>query len=454
MKKLEGNKHINYSAEDIRRYLKGELSPSERHQLEKAALDDPFLADAIEGYSAANVPINKDIEELRERLLGRKESAKVIPLPGAGSSNRFPWLRVAVMLVLLASAGWMVYILAFNEPKENIAKTTTPPTRDTKPTETIQQSTSDTSFLNNTQSAETTDKGTATITRDATRREPVEATIEPSAPAVASSPVQSGAEHVEPQVRKDSISQGTQDDLVVVATPVQRERELMQRKAALETDKQKAAAKKRASDEELSGYMSSMNVFYGRVTDAQNNALPFANITNVKDNVGTYTDAKGNFPLPSPASILDVQIRSLGYENARIALKDDVTTNHVSLREDKSITAEILDTVKRNLSRARSNTMRFEEPEPADGWDYYDTYIVNNINIPDDFKMKPNSRTMGMVELSFEVNDAGEPVNIVVERSLCERCDKEAIRLITEGPKWKKSKGRTMVMVPFTTLPK
>src|SRR5690606_792439 len=167
MKKLEGNKHINYSAEDIRRYLKGELSPSERHQLEKAALDDPFLADAIEGYSAANVPINKDIEELRERLLGRKESAKVIPLPGAGSSNRFPWLRVAVMLVLLASAGWMVYILAFNEPKENIAKTTTPPTRDTKPTETIQQSTSDTSFLYNTQSAAITENGTATITRTA-----------------------------------------------------------------------------------------------------------------------------------------------------------------------------------------------------------------------------------------------------------------------------------------------
>src|SRR5690606_18415170 len=252
------------------------------------------------------------------------------------------------------------------------ANTTTPPMRDANPSKTIQQSTSDTSFLNNTQINESADKGTVTTSRDAVRREPVAVTTEePSAPAIASSPVETGAERIEPPVKYDTDSAGIQGDLVVVASPVQRERELMQRKAALETDKQKAAAKKRASDEELSGYMSSMNVFYGRVTDAQNNALPFANITNVKDNVGTYTDAKGNFTLLSPASILDVQIRSLGYENARIALKDDVTTNHVSLREDKSITAEILDTVKRNLSRARSNTMRFEEPEPADGWDYY-----------------------------------------------------------------------------------
>ena len=34
---------------DIEKYLKGELSPAERHRLEKLALDDPFLAEALEG---------------------------------------------------------------------------------------------------------------------------------------------------------------------------------------------------------------------------------------------------------------------------------------------------------------------------------------------------------------------------------------------------------------------
>ena len=38
-----------YSATDIQKYLKGELSAREMHELEKAALEDPFLADALEG---------------------------------------------------------------------------------------------------------------------------------------------------------------------------------------------------------------------------------------------------------------------------------------------------------------------------------------------------------------------------------------------------------------------
>jgi hypothetical protein len=40
------------------------------------------------------------------------------------------------------------------------------------------------------------------------------------------------------------------------------------------------------------------------------------------------------------------------------------------------------------------------------------------------------------------VNDVGEPVNIKVEKSLCAQCDDEAIRLLKQGPKWKKKKNK------------
>ena len=42
--------HKIYSAADIERYYNGLMSASERHALEKAALEDPFLSDAFEGY--------------------------------------------------------------------------------------------------------------------------------------------------------------------------------------------------------------------------------------------------------------------------------------------------------------------------------------------------------------------------------------------------------------------
>ena len=46
----------------------------------------------------------------------------------------------------------------------------------------------------------------------------------------------------------------------------------------------------------------------------------------------------------------------------------------------------------------------------------------------------------GEVKLSFDINDAGQAVNIEVEKSLCPECDKEAIRLLKEGPKLVKKK--------------
>jgi hypothetical protein len=93
--------------------------------------------------------------------------------------------------------------------------------------------------------------------------------------------------------------------------------------------------------------------------------------------------------------------------------------------------------------------MTVEEPEPADGWYNYDTYIANNIKIPDNIKIKNSPASE--VELSFDVNKEGDPVNIKVEKSVCKECDAEAIRLLKDGPKWKKKKKnrRAQVAVSF-----
>ena len=191
------------------------------------------------------------------------------------------------------------------------------------------------------------------------------------------------------------------------------------------------------------------NVFRGKITDAQNNPLPFANITNSRDNVGTYSDAQGNFVLTSPDSIMDVQVRSLGFENNNVQLQNNLPTNKVILKDDRSLTEVVISNKKIN-SRLRDGNMVLEEPEPADGWNNYDTYLANNLNVPENYKNKQSAG--GEVELSFEVNQLGEPVNIKVVKSLCEVCDKEAIRLLKEGPKWKRKakKGRrTTVTIPF-----
>ncbi len=60
-----------YNIIKIQRYLAGQLSPQEMHELEREALDDPFLADAIEGYGMQNQVNHGQLSLLQQRLAQR-----------------------------------------------------------------------------------------------------------------------------------------------------------------------------------------------------------------------------------------------------------------------------------------------------------------------------------------------------------------------------------------------
>jgi hypothetical protein len=215
-------------------------------------------------------------------------------------------------------------------------------------------------------------------------------------------------------------------------------------------EKNRNAAASRKVDEQY--YRNQTNVFRGRVTDANNVGVPFANVTNVEDKAGTYADANGYFNLTSPDTVLIVQVRSIGFENNQTQLRNAAPTNQVVLQDDRrSLSEVVISNQKPNVAaRNRDANKTLQEPEPADGWDNYNAYAANNLEIPEDLKSK--QKNAGAVEVSFEVDKNGEPVNIKVEKSLCPKCDEEAKRLIKEGPKWRRAaskKGRTTVTINF-----
>jgi TonB family protein len=193
---------------------------------------------------------------------------------------------------------------------------------------------------------------------------------------------------------------------------------------------------------------SRLNIFKGRVTDAFNNGIPFANVTISDVNVGTYADAKGYFNLVAPDTTLDVSLRAVGFNNSQMRLRNSLPTNEVVLQEDRSLNAIVMNNNKPNASRSRSSTMVLTEPEPSDGWENYDSYLANNLVVPEESERQQKK---GEVEVAFEVNSKGEPVNIKVTKSLCKECDEEAIRLVKDGPRWKKKnkKEKAKVTVSF-----
>src|SRR3982750_3773147 len=94
----------SFTASDIERYHKGQMPPAERHALEKAALDDPFLADAIEGFTYSATP-TEDLAKLQERLEEKTGSKKVVPF----FQQLYAWVRIASLFFILAGAGWFLY---------------------------------------------------------------------------------------------------------------------------------------------------------------------------------------------------------------------------------------------------------------------------------------------------------------------------------------------------------
>ncbi|WP_207421778.1 energy transducer TonB [Desertivirga brevis] len=86
----------------IEQYLQGKLDEKKMHELERQALNDPFLADALEGYSKTDASIGPNLsllqKQLEERIAVQQEQK---------NSFHFGWQRISV-----AAAACLLFISA------------------------------------------------------------------------------------------------------------------------------------------------------------------------------------------------------------------------------------------------------------------------------------------------------------------------------------------------------
>jgi hypothetical protein len=93
----------------IQQYLEGQLSPQQMHDLERAAMDDPMLNDALEGYSIVNGINHKKLSLLQQRL-----SDRIVDKHTEKNTFYFTGQRLAiasiagVMLIVLCTLIWMM----------------------------------------------------------------------------------------------------------------------------------------------------------------------------------------------------------------------------------------------------------------------------------------------------------------------------------------------------------
>ncbi|KIC93155.1 energy transducer TonB [Flavihumibacter solisilvae] len=110
----EERKHTNtYSAADIEKYWTGKLTPAEMHAMEKAALDDPFLADAMDGYSGLSGGIQSDLKELQYRLETRTRPGRNLVI--------LNWWKLAGAAIIVVSLGALAYLLLNRQGESRLA---------------------------------------------------------------------------------------------------------------------------------------------------------------------------------------------------------------------------------------------------------------------------------------------------------------------------------------------
>jgi Gram-negative bacterial TonB protein C-terminal len=446
-------KNINYTAGDIEQYLAGNLSSGEMHAMEKAALDDPFLAEAMEGYGAMkDTEWNNELVALRQQITSKGAVAKVIPLHKS-KNNR--WKAVAAIFILGAGIT-LTFILnkdkteKINNPQ--IAQNINTGKQDSLSEQVNEVPVSVTASLNPTASSTKEDvKANAEliVLTKTDKKADAQYIPDPGAPqlkpasqyAAGTASDNTKVNAAAPEANKPVITT-TGDNTKFAeesiagnsnqATKANNDAEVLNR--------QKNQATGNARKETALN-----NFFTAQVVAADNTPLPFTNISIKKENFGTYADAKGMVRLVSTDSILNIEVKSVGYLPKVFTLRNNQPQTRIVLQEevfalkDKTVIENADISNKQKSRRATLLTDSAVNVEPADGWENYNTYVANNFEIPVE-KLKSNFH--GEVEISFDVKANGTISNIRVNKSLGAEYDEAAKRLIMEGPQWKVKKGR------------
>jgi hypothetical protein len=470
------DKHMPlYSSSDIERYLSGELSDPEMHAMERAALDDPFLADALEGMIMhQNLPgqpsFRQDMASLEkrldERVAGRK--GRVIPLA----------MRYAAAVILLLGVGvitWYTFSnktmkpapLAANKVEVPATANSSKLDKDSAQVSVPAPNSADSANLALADHSQAKSNGRKTAGKNDSLRpftkdlsmsynvspsHPGDKEIASAAPSAYLSdagkqPAAPAANLKYNQLSKGLLNDNQRSILSDSLFPKDNSKPITMRGIA------SGQAVQRESDLEmdtLKKFKADQLVFSGKVLNQQNIPLPGATLSYKKGaySFNTVTDANGYFTLRVPKMDTTAQlvaVNSVGYEPLYAKLStDDRSGNTILLKPQSASLNEVVvvgyGSKRKELTRTDINAVPpalSQTAVPVEGWPAYTNYLDLNKN-----STQIDTTIRGYESISFIVNIKGELSHFRVEQSLSPAHDSLAIRLVKEGPAWKLLQGK------------
>ncbi|WP_205510758.1 energy transducer TonB [Longitalea arenae] len=470
--------HISqYTAADIQRYVQGKLSAREMHAMERAALDDPFLADAIEGMQEAFAThseslVTGQLQQLQQQLQTRTAApGKVV----AFKPFRY-WQAAAAAVVIIITGVWIYSLVSDKATHSNnsvVAKT-----EEIQPQQQAPAAAQESADTIATPVITNEKPGAKTVTkRSAPSIENKDAEDVAAKTATATEPLAFSSQQAVTdslRYRRDELasaksvikeeSRARQEVASAAAPPPAAEAGIAKDSKPLsniynqDRDRETELITIKKSDnypkKTYGAYKNNLSgVIKGQVTDFNSNPIANAYVQTNKNNNNFITDKSGFFQIPVTDSVLDVKVNVSGYGTQNFTLQNNAVTNQLQLQPANATPDDVIVTppasnkihIPNNNSQL-PNTVVFDA-EPAFGWLAFEQYLEKNKKIP----AGPNPAS-GKVVVSFEVNKKGSLSGFRIVQSLAKPYDDEAIRLIMHGPSWKLLRGRKAritVMVRF-----
>lgn len=382
---------------DIERYLKGELSPAEMHALEKKALADPFLADALEG--AGTLPaaqFSRDVQDLQAKLKA----------PAGKQVSMWVWtVRIAAGVAFFVLAGIFIYNLSSSGGAEQrIAER-----QDDKAQEDKKEVQAP---------AETKSKDSIRVSSQANAEE-----LKPSAPT---------RRHTE------SESAGSAANDNAASVPQAAEQEVLESTATI-TEEDLIIPQPLAKSEAARAYpeverdkQTTQHVVIGQVLDSDDGkGLPGVNVTIRGTNIGTVTDEEGRYQIPMDSLNNGLVFSFIGFES-REAVPGSSGKLDVTLSPDIAQLSEVV-VVGYSSTKEPDELPLIEMAAPAGGRKAYKQYLEQGLRYPE---QALNNKIEGKVTVQFTIESNGKVGEFQVLKGIGYGCDEEVIRLIKEGPRW------------------
>lgn len=500
------NKIKTYTAIDFQQYHARTMPAKDMHALERAALEDPFLADALEGYEhTVNAAV--EIEKIKEKLPPYKEEEKI----AAVAFNKKLWMRVAASVALFIGLGVLFFNINNNTNKPLAINETTKQNN----IDSIKIALGDSALtlelnaVSEGNIAQNTLKGTTdvVIQMEALKLPSGnyttnEATTVYNYTTAPSTTTKNEGESAPTVIEMKDQANGKLefakfDD--VKADSINYRQEVvknLRKDAAVDNDAFANNGRLFNNNAIQNGFYNSYN-FSGVVKTPAGGPMQNATIKMRNSNLITKTDNNGRFNFVATDSVAVVSVIAAGYANKDLKLNGFgvtipvatnstaanmnevvVVTGSSALAKKKSQSYDVAKVSKEELEKATPvdltkglsgkvsglNVETKENEKPAglintvkqikiDSTAYktsvknFNAYVLKNI-IPQ-FDEKGNEYK-GKVILSFTTNKKGAPRKIKTEKSLNKKCDAHAKKLLESGPSWQiKTLEKNTVTIQF-----